>query len=1019
VEGGTSLNEYEKDDSEICMIDDANNDEDTHDHSYCGNKNHAKNNIDIHLENDDENDPDSLVLNDCGCCQGIEKITPLEITNPPGLSTIKYRVGTHSQFKSSMIVNLQKLDHVRKTTLVNLTTREDNDLTIALLDGWATIADVLTFYQERIANEGFLRTAKERKSIVELARSIGYELRPGVAASVFLAFMIDVTTTADEKTRIPIGTKAQSMPTEGKMPQIFETVEEIEAHYEWNELRPRLYQPQKITAESSRLYFKGTSTQLEKGDMLLVIPETGTKFSTIISEVQEDSKLDRTIVDVVPPLQLQNTSITKSTAPYDYATNRIQPDKFYLWVNSLKIAKGDPNNITIGQVKQLTFYKWTKSDLNAFSIRFALPLKELFKFINKIARDIAEIHDSTRVYTFRIKAGVFGHDAPRYDTLPKRTGKGTRKVGGEARASYRADRKKDRGFKTGDSFDVEFAPVMRDENHPNWFDLDNLYNDIVPSLEGKESWVVLSSYDVSPGSSTSFEDNPYAYRIKDTKEGSISRYLVTAKVTSLELLDADVQPQDRYPSDFRVRSTTVFAKSEQLELAESPIDDPIAGRSITLEQIVENELRIGQCVSISGEILDKANQSKKIISSEIATISNIELDGIYTLLIFDRNLHNRYKRDTVVINANIAKATHGETKEEILGGGDPMQRQQFFYLKQKPLTYVSASTPNGIKSSLEVRVDSILWKEVPFLYGHSSNDKVYVVRIDDKYEQKIIFGDDINGAKPPAGMENITSKYRVGIGIDGLVEAETINLLASRPLGVQSVVNPIASSGADNPESLEDARTNATLNVLTLDRIVSIRDTENFALAFAGIGKARAISAANNNGNRSSIQLTIASAFGDVIDKESELYENLSNAIRTYSDPSIVVSLQEFDKLLFNIEAKVAVSEERKSEAVFAEVIQALLMKFSFESRQFLQPVTLSEVVSTIHTIKGILAVDVDYLYIYGKEKGHNEMLPDFLAENIPAAAAKGNQDMYQVNTERDWLLTINPDGVKLSKMQL
>jgi predicted phage baseplate assembly protein len=333
---------------------------------------------------------------------------------------------------------------------------------------------------------------------------------------------------------------------------------------------------------------------------------------------------------------------------------------------------------------------------------------------------------------------------------------------------------------------------------------------------------------------------------------------------------------------------------------------------------------------------------------------------------------------------------------------------------------VSASTPNGIKSSLEVRIDGILWKEAPFFYSHSSNDKVYVVRIDDNYEQKIIFGDDVNGAKPPAGMENITSKYRVGIGIDGLVEPEAIKLLASRPLGVQSVVNPIASSGADNPESLEDARTNATLNVLTLDRIVSVRDTENFALAFAGIGKARATSAANNKRNRSSIYLTIASAFGDVIDKESELYENLSNAIRTYSDPSIVVSIEEFDKLLFNIEAKVAVSEERKLEEVFAEVIQALLMKFSFESRQFLQPVTLSEVVSTIHTVKGILAADVDYLYVYSKEKRHNEMLPDFiLAGNIPAAAAKGNQDIYQNRIERDWLLTINPDGIKLSKMQL
>ena len=53
------------------------------------------------------------------------------------------------------------------------------------------VADVLTFYQERLANESFLRTASERRSILELARLIGYELHPGVAASGFLAFTLD------------------------------------------------------------------------------------------------------------------------------------------------------------------------------------------------------------------------------------------------------------------------------------------------------------------------------------------------------------------------------------------------------------------------------------------------------------------------------------------------------------------------------------------------------------------------------------------------------------------------------------------------------------------------------------------------------------------------------------------------------------------------------------------------------------------------------------------------------------
>ena len=68
------------------------------------------------------------------------------------------------------------------TPTLPIQTRAPDDPTIALLDAWATVADVLTFYQERIANEGFLGTATERRSILELAKLVGYKLRPGVSA---------------------------------------------------------------------------------------------------------------------------------------------------------------------------------------------------------------------------------------------------------------------------------------------------------------------------------------------------------------------------------------------------------------------------------------------------------------------------------------------------------------------------------------------------------------------------------------------------------------------------------------------------------------------------------------------------------------------------------------------------------------------------------------------------------------------------------------------------------------------
>ncbi len=166
----------------------------------------------------------------CGCCEGTEKLTPAGVANRPGLTALAYRVGTHAAFLETMKARLASIaiDEPGPTPdpiypLRRLTTRATDDAAIALLDGWATVADVLTFYQERIANEGYLRTATERRSVLELARLVGYALRPGVASTVYLAYTLDEN--QQTPVEIPIGTRSQSLPGPGELPQSFETAE--------------------------------------------------------------------------------------------------------------------------------------------------------------------------------------------------------------------------------------------------------------------------------------------------------------------------------------------------------------------------------------------------------------------------------------------------------------------------------------------------------------------------------------------------------------------------------------------------------------------------------------------------------------------------------------------------------------------------------------------------------------------------------------------------------------------------
>ena len=155
----------------------------------------------------------------------------MEVANRPGLGALAYRAGTHATFLASMKARLSSGDY---RALTDLSTREPDDAAIALLDAWATVADVLTFYQERIANEGYLRTATEGRSIFELARLVGYQPRPGVSASTYLAFTME----DGYEGEIPAATRAQSVPGPEELAQPFETSEDLKARAVWNVAGP-------------------------------------------------------------------------------------------------------------------------------------------------------------------------------------------------------------------------------------------------------------------------------------------------------------------------------------------------------------------------------------------------------------------------------------------------------------------------------------------------------------------------------------------------------------------------------------------------------------------------------------------------------------------------------------------------------------------------------------------------------------------------------------------------------------
>jgi hypothetical protein len=227
----------------------------------------------------------------CDCsgqcsCQGTTPATPEAITNRGALSAVSYRAGRYATFRASMIAALAGTvveDPALASPaapLAALRTRDPADFTVALLDSWAVVLDILTFYSERVANEAFLRTAVERRSVTELAALVGYVPSPGVSASATLAFTLADSPGAPAVVPIPPGTRVQSVPGPGQSPQVFETSTPLTALAAWNAIPAQTTRPWSLTKDSqgnwpSSTWFTGTANNLNVGDALLFVVAPG------------------------------------------------------------------------------------------------------------------------------------------------------------------------------------------------------------------------------------------------------------------------------------------------------------------------------------------------------------------------------------------------------------------------------------------------------------------------------------------------------------------------------------------------------------------------------------------------------------------------------------------------------------------------------------------------------------------------------------------------------------------------
>jgi predicted phage baseplate assembly protein len=853
----------------------------------------------------------SFAADTCGCCAGTELRTVTGIDNRPGLAGVAYRVGDHGRFKASMLTNL---GNSAFAPLGRLGTREDDDFTVALIDGFAAVCDVLTFYQERLANEAFLGTATEQASVLELARLIGYRPHPGAAAETALVLTMDDppgTVPSVTELTVPAGTRVQSLPGPDETPQTFETLEDLTARVAWNALAARRGRRLTPAFGATSTWLQGVATGLQTGDVILFLgrqradpgaPDFDTDSTRWdmrrITTVTPFPALGRTRIDWAGPID----SVTLSTEepPHDHRIFHLR-DRASLFGHNAP----SPKVFSLEQLKNFFGSSTTTApddwifDLDVTNRRIVLDA--VHKGFLRDGWVALTWPSSTRV--FRVTAVT--DDGQSLYALSARATRLTLDTEfglTSAESNYR------RVSVYGNSTELAFADTPIEDwvvgSEVELDDLTDLPADRLLMVTGRRAAVALTLREIAL-----------------SPERTIRRGAV------LTLLAAPAARPDAL-FDWRLRDSD-GAEFTVAAAGDAFVPDPATAGAETIAERV---------------VLDRVEAA----------------DPGHSRLVLKSALGAAYDRKSFRIHGNVAPASHGESVTEILGAGNPGQPFQRFLLKQNPVTQRLAATETGVESTLSVRIDGVEWSELPDLYARDPHGRVFATRETDRSETVIQFGDGRSGARPPAGRDNIVAEYRRGLGDAGNVRAGQLSLLLDRPLGLKEATNPLPAAGGDDAESLADARSNAPVHTLTLGRVVTITDYRDFALGYPGIARADARWIWDGRARR--IVVSVAGRGGTALDPTGPVLPKLLAALRDLGDPLALVDIVSYQPTRFRLGLKVAIAARHDPEIVLPALDTALRTSFAFESRDFARPVALSGIAAAAHSVPGVAAVDVDIL---------------------------------------------------------
>jgi len=833
------------------------------------------------------------------CCEPAAPPTPLPVENRPGLSAVAYRVGDYPSFRQAMIESL-----ARAKALAGLTTRRSDDFSITLLELWAAVGDVLTFYQERYANEAYLNTARHPESVMRLAALLGYRLAPGAAAVSRLSFTIE----AGKKVDLPERLRVQSLPGLGEQAQVFETLEPLLADARLNVLRifpvPSTTPAPLASGQSEALLNRtkgpGLAAALAAGTRVVLFRDnqsTPVEEKTIAAVRTED---DRAVVTWTEPVK--GTSWTSAGRAFAFGRT------FRLFGHGAPTTFMEPEEV----------FPASKLGLEAAFLMKASGGGGFAQFEEFRHRGFEVAPSASPRIVWNLRQVSYGY--PRTGNAEEAAVEsGTSRLCLDARYE---------GLSAGGRLLVADTRAG-----------------------GAKRLVTIQKVDQAHDMLGAVTDTVTRVTVSPALGPLPDRRSVVVYELGRELELA----ASRYPAE--VTGDTVYLPGLLVEGGAIEVGRHIERGAFTPGVVLRpEELEVGRAVILS----DARKQPLSGRLKAAATLTTADAAGFCHLVLrLDVDGVLQLRTESATLEGNVARASHGETlRDEIVGSGDASATFQRFTLKRSPLTYVPGGTATALDSSLVLLVNGVRWGQVPTLHGLAADAHVFEARLVEDGATELLFGDGIHGARLPTGRNNISATYRTGLGLAGRVGAGALTTALDRPPGLVAAANPLAATGGADAETRDAARRNAPRTVRTFGRAVSLQDFEDLVTATGEVAKAQATWTWDGLGR--AVHVTVAGQAGGTFLPED--LRRLAASLTAARDPNHPLRLANYVPVDVVVRAAIGVDSDRKRSDVESAARAALLGVLSFDALDVGRPLGLSDVYRVLQDVPGVAYVDIDEL---------------------------------------------------------